>query len=160
MNTQERSGKIPTFLLVLLILTSIHTGFGLFDLLTSIGDPPPDDLSGVIEEVIYGSNTDLSQLPDWLMPELMSFVGQLTANYGLINAMELAYFLLLAPAIVLMFNLKRIGYYIYVCTQVFGVAYIPFLYGSNTFSWFMVALFSTTTALFIILYTMNYKHLR
>jgi len=153
------NAKTPTFLMVLLVLSGLNVSFGLFSQLLSIGDAPQEDLIEVVEEAFYNADMDMDEIPTWVMPEIMDFIEHIMQNFGLINAVDLAYYLILLPALFLMYRLKVMGYYIYVATQVAGVVFIPFLYGFNTISWLMVGTFSFTALLFIVLYTLNIKHL-
>lgn len=159
MQENENKPKVPNFLMFLLVLTSLNVLFGLMGQVFSIGDAPPEDLAEVVEDAIYSANVDIDDIPDWVMTDLWDLLANITANYGLINAIDLAYYLILLPAVFLMFRLKLIGYYLYVATQVAGVAYLPFVYGFNGITWIMVAMYTFTALLFIVLYTLNKKHL-
>ncbi len=145
--------------MVLLVLSGLNVSFGLFSQLMAIGDSPPDDLIEIVEDALYSANLDMEDVPVWVMPDIMDLMEHVMQNFGLINAVDLAYYLILLPALFLMYRLRLLGYYIYVVTQVVGVACIPFLYGYNTISWIMVGTFAFTALLFIILYTVNRKHL-
>lgn len=155
----ENKSKIPNFLMFLLVLTSVNVVFVLFGQVLSIGDAPPTDLAEVVEDALYNADVNLDDIPNWIMNDLWDFLANVSANYGLINAIDMAYYLILVPAVIMMFKLRLTGYYIYVVTQVVGVAYIPLAYGFNAISWMMVGMYAFTALLFIVLYTLNKKHL-
>jgi hypothetical protein len=120
-NVQQTTQR-PTFLTVLCILTFIGSGLGiLLNLLGIFGIGALSSLAST-----YGAPADAGVMKPILM--LIFSAGSL---YGAI----------------LMWNLKKMGFYLYVAAQVLLVAF--------GFTW--IGLFFA--ALFIVLYVLNFKHL-
>ncbi len=130
---KPQEGSRPTFLTVLCILTFI--GSGLTALLLLLGLVAAGAASGV-----------LSSIPG------MSDIGGLGTGYFLI---VLALALASLYGAIMMWQLKKMGFYLYSGANVIALI-VPIFMASSDFSvWGLVF-----TALFIILYGLNLKHLK
>ena len=156
-NQEER--RIPQFLSILLTLSLVNALAALFFLTTSIGDDPTQTIELLIERVNEQIDAQPEQAPEWVRIDILDFTDNYLANYRIHRALDTAYYLVLLPSLLLMFRKRITGYYLYVVTQVVGVLYLPFMYGNNAYAWFMFVMFGLTAALFIVLYSMNKKHL-
>jgi len=125
-NEQTTTNQRPTFLTVLCILTFIGSGLGvLFSLLGVLG------VGATGSFLSSYTGTTVSASSGMLKPILILLFSA-ASIYGAL----------------MMWNLKRIGFYIYVAAQILIVAF--------GFTW--VGLFFSV--LFIFLYGLNLKHLQ
>ncbi len=123
-NVQATANQRPGFLTVLCILTFIGSGLGvLFNLLGIFGIGA---LSGFLAK--YGGTS----LDAGILKPVLMLVFSAASLYGAI----------------LMWKLKKVGFYLYVAAQVLIVA----------FGWSIMAL--VFALLFVILYGLNLKHLQ
>ncbi|MFA8433567.1 MAG: hypothetical protein ACEPOZ_03525 [Marinifilaceae bacterium] len=157
--SQNLPAKRPTFLTVLCILTFIWSGLKII---------------GNFINLIFSSfrnNFDLSFFDDILTDIDDEFAYQIVENafevlqraidHGFAIALSnlLLYGLNLTGAI-LMFQLNRKGFYLYVAAQVLLLAVTPVFVGWNFLSAFSVFWGGMFAVLFIVLYSLNLKHMR
>lgn len=123
----------PTFLTVLCILSFIGSGLS--------------SLMFLIALVAAGA----------IMEFMSSFPGmsELSATAG--SGYFLVYLVLALGSLfgaILMWNLKKIGYYLYVAANVI-VIFVPVMFSAGGIGWFGLVI----TVVFIILYGLNFKHM-
>ena len=159
---EEQQNKLqrPTFLLVLCILTFIGSGWGTLSNLFSVFTAGLTDSSMQMEH--YSSmlkGGDSAVLSDILS----STMASLQATF--VHAKEIAVINLVLSVIsllgaILMFQLRRIGFYFYTAAQILMLFVLPYFAGFN----FMVLagmLFSAIFAvIFIVMYALNLKYMR
>ena len=148
----------PTFLTVLCILTFIGSGMNIMGSMFQLA------FSSFIKDVdISTVNVSLNnlsgELPQQIIENLLDIVESFVAN-GTIVAMAnlLLYSMSLAGAI-LMFQMKKTGFYIYSVAQIALLLVAPLLLCWNFFIAFGLIINASFAILFIILYFINYKHL-
>ena len=156
--------KRPTFLTVLCILTFIGSGWGvlsqLFSLLfTNLVDviAQTEQLNTMMDNMESGAGTSflsgiLSSSQEVMQATMMH--AKSIAVIGLVLS------LLSLCGAILMFSLRRIGFYIYTVAQLLLLFVVPYFAG---FSMIVVMgmLFSALfTVVFIILYALNLKAMR
>jgi len=117
--------KRPAFLTVLCILTFIGSGLVLLGGLLVI-------LAGAALSEFFASIPGMTQATGNIMPLIISVVFSAVSLFGAI----------------MMWQLKKLGFYIYVAAQVIMVA----------FSFSVMGLIFTL--LFIVLYFLNFKHMK
>ena len=137
--TQATRAKRPTFLTVLCILTFIGSGWGvlgsIFNFFTA--------------DVING---------DLYMETYNSMVGDIESDpYGLTQSIVDHISLLGA---ILMFNLRRIGFFLYTAAQILMLFVMPYFAGFGFLTLVQMTLSGIVTLAFIIMYAVNLKHMR
>ena len=158
---EEQQNKLqrPTFLLVLCILTFIGSGWGTLSNLFSVFTAGLTDSSMQMEHYSSMLNGDSAVLSDILS----STMASLQATF--VHAKEIAVINLVLSVIsllgaILMFQLRRIGFYFYTAAQILMLFVLPYFAGFN----FMVLagmLFSAIFAvIFIVMYALNLKYMR
>ena len=153
---EEQQNKLqrPTFLLVLCILTFIGSGWGTLS-----------NLFSVFTAGLTNSSMQMEHYSSMLngMDILSSTMASLQATF--VHAKEIAVINLVLSVIsllgaILMFQLRRIGFYFYTAAQILMLFVLPYFAGFN----FMVLagmLFSAIFAvIFIVMYALNLKYMR
>ena len=156
--------KRPDFLTVICILTFIGSGFGIInnvtnylnaDVLTEMGKQAIDQNR---EKVDSESSGEGKKLADQMMSgaSAMMDTKKLKQNYLLT---VLSNIMTLAGAL-LMFRLRKSGYWLYVAGIVVLVATPLVIFGTeNLLSMSITMLFAAIGILFIILYSLQLRHL-
>ena len=156
--------KRPTFLTVLCILTFIGSGWGVLSQLFSLLFTNLVDVSAQTEQL----NTMMDNMESGAGTSFLS--GILSSSQEVMQAtmmhaksiavISLVLSLLSLCGAILMFSLRRIGFYIYTVAQLLLLFVVPYFAG---FSMLVVMgmLFSALfTVVFIILYALNLKAMR
>ena len=156
--------KRPTFLTVLCILTFIGSGWGVLSQLFSLLFTNLVDVSAQTEQL----NTMMDNMESGAGTSFLS--GILSSSQEVMQAtmmhaksiavISLVLSLLSLCGAILMFSLRRIGFYIYTVAQLLLLFVVPYFAG---FSMIVVMgmLFSAVfTVVFIILYALNLKAMR
>lgn len=157
----HNDGKVPGFLLTLLVLTSINVVYNIYKTLRELFVSAESTAS--IEAEFYSSisesGVDTNELPAWVMEGFMDFIEKYASNAVMIRITDLVYYILLGVSVFLMFRLKLVGFYLYVVVNILGVLIAPVLYGFNFMGIGAAILFAIVSAIFIALYSANRKHL-
>lgn len=156
------TGKLqrPTFLTVLCILTFISTGWGILSGLFSLftknlfnGDMQMDQFNSM-----NGDNYSpfISQLIGSTMEML-----QASVIYGTqINLCNLVLAIITLIGAIQMYNLKRLGFYLYVAAQVLMLFIWPYFAGFSMIVVMSMTVSALFTTIFIILYALNFKYMK
>ena len=156
--------KRPTFLTVLCILTFIGSGWGvlsqLFSLLfTNLVDvsAQTEQLNSMMDNMESGAGTSFLS---GILSSSQEVMQATMMHAKSIAVISLVLSLLSLCGAILMFSLRRIGFYIYTVAQLLLLFVVPYFAG---FSMIVVMgmLFSALfTVVFIILYALNLKAMR
>lgn len=156
--------KRPTFLTVLCILTFIGSGWGVLSQLFSLLFTNLVDMSAQTEQFNAVMDNMESEAGTSFLSGILNSsqeVMQATMMHAKsIAVISLVLSLLSLCGAILMFSLRRIGFYIYVVAQLLLLFVVPYFAG---FSMIVVMgmLFSALfTIVFIILYALNLKAMR
>ena len=148
----------PTLLTVLCILSFIGSGFGVLANLTAIIAAPVLDF---FQDSTF--NATFSQLGDnagdEFIKQALDMALLVMDNFLAIVLSKFILYVLSLVGAIMMFQMKKIGFYLYIVAQV-GFLFIgPFFLGWNIIvgsAMFFSAFFSV---LFIALYSINLKHM-
>ena len=156
---EEQQNKLqrPTFLLVLCILTFIGSGWGTLSNLFSVFTAGLTDSSMQMEH--YSSMLNgMDQGGDSavLSDILSSTMASLQATF--VHAKEIAVINLVLSVIsllgaILMFQLRRIGFYFYTAAQILMLFVLPYFAGFN----FMVLAGMLFSAIFAVIFISNWR---
>jgi len=161
---RQNEPQRPTFLLVLCILTFIGSGWGTLSNLFSVFTAGLTDSSMQME--YYSSMlSDMDQgAGSVVLSDLVSsmMVG-LQATF--VHAREIAVISLVLSVIsllgaILMFQLRRFGFYLYTAAQILALFVWPYFAGFSLYALMMMFFPGLLSLVFIILYAMNLKHMR
>lgn len=157
----SNSGQAPTFLKVLIALTSVNVVFSLYQSFKDlfVGAESAASIEAKVYQSISDSGMDMNDVPNWVMTGLMEFVERYANNAVTLRITDIAYYVLLGVAAGLMYKLSMKGYYLYVVVNILGVLIVPFLFGFNFVSYTLMFFYAIVAVVFIALYSANRKHL-
>ena len=146
--TQATRAKRPTFLTVLCILTFIGSGWGvlgsIFNFFTA------DVMNGDLYMETYNSMVgDIESDPYGLTQSIVDQLSTSLAHGKEIATMNLVLSLISLLGAILMFNLRRIGFFLYTAAAGFGFLTLV-----------QMTLSGIVTLAFVIMYAVNLKHMR
>jgi len=151
--------KTPRFLTLLCILSLAS---GIFAIKSSVGSLFFND--HLNEDAAYNLNYEINgDTPDFIQYTINSLVDfwlMQNENAVVINASTLLLTLISIVGVILMYRLNRKGFALYTIANLLGVI-IPFFYFlDNTIGQLFVAGQFFVTALFILMYASQLKHMR
>lgn len=162
METQPQIKDRPTFLTIVCILSFIGLGLSIFNkfisLITikSIEYFQPLIKEGFDEAISSGGLTyNMEVFFTRIQTDLFDYFDHLPAILG----MGLAFAILALIGVVLMWQMKRLGFYMYVAGRLLVVFSHIMICGGNFFAAIVSASDGFFVAVFIVLYAMNFKHL-
>jgi flagellar biogenesis protein FliO len=139
----------PTFLTVLCILSFIGVGIVVISSLVGL-------LAGKAGSMIMEAAESVEGMQD--IPE-MEPVSNAVRYASTLSAINLICALIVLVGVIMMWNLKKLGYYIYVPAEIAPVIFGFILIGGGMFGGLFAALSAIFPILFIILYGLNVKHM-
>jgi len=161
----SRPKKRPDFLTVICILTFIGSGFGIInslinylnaDVLTEMGQQAIDQTKAKVDAESSGEG---KKLADEMMSGASAMMDKKKMKQNYLLAV-LSNIMTLAGAL-LMFKLRKTGYWLYVAGIVVFVATPILIFGtSNLLNIGITLLFGAIGIIFIILYSLQLKHLQ
>lgn len=156
----ETEGR-PSFLTVLIVLTWIAVAGGVIGSALSLintgttADQMEQSMSA------FDSFPDDNPLLNAYIKDARVFYEVTLANMAPINLSNLVIYLIEGFAALLMFNLRKIGYWIYLACQLgFLLMYFVFYPSDNIMTTVTLVFSIFTSLLFGILYGVNVKHLK
>ena len=156
--TQATRAKRPTFLTVLCILTFIGSGWGvlgsIFNFFTA------DVINGDLYMETYNSMVgDIEPDPYGLTQSIVDQLSTSLAHGKEIATMNLVLSLISLLGAILMFNLRRIGFFLYTAAQILMLFVMPYFAGFSMMTVIGTIGSGFITLIFIILYAVNLKHM-
>jgi hypothetical protein len=153
--TKER----PTFISVLCILSWIYVAITVLSSLNGSLTSQEE-----VEAQLEVSRAQIEESPmasNEMMQEIMDFSEDSLENAKTMNLMTLVLMLVEGLAVFMMFKLNKIGFWIYLATNlilIIGTAYmVPW---PNIMSTMTIGFTGLITAVFLILYGVNLKHMK
>ncbi len=157
----------PVFLKVLCILTFIGSGYGIIN--SAVTYFKADAISKIFVDVKTKMNADIAKKKNARNPEKINFISNIMNNASVISTPEnirkssignsITYTLCLLGAI-LMWNLRRIGFYIYTLGTIISIILPFYLFGSNFLTNISAGFLSFIGILFVIFYAMNIRSMK
>ena len=161
---QQNRPQRPTFLLVLCILTFIGSGWGVLSNLFSIFTAGM--MNGSLQMEQYSTmmgdmeNSGASSFMSGFLNSSMEVLKATAAHAREIAGMQLVLSIVSLLGAILMFQLRRPGYYLYVAAQILALFVMPYFAGFSTLVVIGMAWSAFISAVFIILYALNLKYMR
>jgi hypothetical protein len=159
---QPNQNARPTLLTVVGILSFIGLGYRILTgLINATLGTATSSIAPFLEEV-FENEADLSDVPESLQGFIEGIFDAVTKLMGHISGIYLTIVLLAIVAllgVILMWKLKKTGFYIYATSRSL-IAFVPFIYiGYNMVSmlWFVSSI--VFGILFIVLYSLNLKEM-
>jgi hypothetical protein len=166
-NTDMKSNeKKPTFLVFLVVLTGINLAFSFYDSISSlIVGPKTEEQMEAQKAAVYDSMAELEGQEGMESLTAMTEKGIRYNEYINYEAFALNYSISLLVAIVglvavlMMIQLKKIGFHIYVVYSLLPTISMYLIVPSELISTFTVLVPILISALFCVLYGLNLKHM-
>lgn len=156
----------PLFLKILCILTFIGSGYGIIN--SAITYFKADDIAKIFTEAKSQVNEDIKR-KNSRNPEKVSFVSKIMNNASEISTPEnlrktsignfITSILSLLGAL-LMWRLRRVGFYVYVLGTIISIILPFYMFGSNLLTNISAGFLGFIGLLFVIFYAMNFKSLK
>ncbi len=148
----------PIFLLVLCVLSALAIISNVFSTISAIMDST--DVTIQIETAMEQIE-DTEGIPESVLEDFKQYTITTINNFKAINTVTLLLYLLEGLAVLMMFNLKKMGYWIYLASQVGFILTIFLFYPSNNFiTSILIGYYFVASGLFAILYGANLKYLK
>ncbi|MBC5620501.1 hypothetical protein [Butyricimonas hominis] len=151
----------PTFLTVLCILTFIGSGWGTVSNLFSLVAFSPEAIVAQIQQITTMTGTEGA--PSWMSSFMGSSIEMLqtTIKHAIpIYSLLTLFALMSLSGAILMFNLKRTGFYLYTFAQIAQLFVLPMYSGWNMVVMASMIVSGFFALLFIILYGVNLSKMR
>jgi len=151
----------PDFLTTLIVLTWITVGFTVLGSISSFTTNSSsldqmDEAMAVFEDVPTDSEFSVKIITD-----AKNYFQATIENIQSINLVNLILYLIEGFAALLMFNLNKNGYWLYLLCQIGFIAAAYSFFPSNNFMTSLIIGYNLfTSTLFLILYGVNLKHLK
>ena len=160
---QQNKFQRPTFLLVLCILTFIGSGWGTLSNLFSVFTAGLTDSSMQMEHYSSMLNSMDQGAGSAVFSDILnSTMASLQATF--VHAKEIAVVSLVLSVIsllgaILMFQLRRLGFYLYTAAQILALFVLPYFAGFSMYVLIVMFFSGLISLLFIILYAVNLKYM-
>lgn len=160
---EEQPNKIqrPAFLLVLCILTFIGSGWSVLSNLFSLFTA--DMINTTVQMEQYSNmlgnmeNESASAFMSGFLNSSMEVLQATAAHAHEIAIMQLVLSLISLIGAILMFQLRRSGFYLYVAAQILALFILPYFAGFSTLVVIGLLWSALISAIFIVLYALNLK---
>lgn len=153
----------PTFLTVLCILTFIGSGWSilsdLFRLFLSGTNNSVEihQYTSMVEKI---SGQESSPFMAGFMNTMMDFIRLVTSHAREMAVIDLVLSLISLLGAILMFQLRRFGFYFYTTAQILMIFILPYFAGFTPIVIFSMAFPAIVTIAFIVMYGVNIKYLK
>lgn len=157
----------PVFLKVLCLLTFIGSGYGIIN--SAVTYFKANDISNIVIEAKTKMYEDLNKKKKAKDPESVNIISKVMNNVSVISTPEnlrktaigniITSILCLLGAF-LMWNLRRMGFYIYTLGTIISIVIPFYLFGNNFLTTISAGFASFIGILFVIFYAMNIKSMK
>jgi len=152
--------KRPEFLTVLCILSFAGLGIRILrSIADSVGGMVTSAFSPIYNEVINDLKTDMNDVP-FPVENLLASVQKLLDHITTFGLMRLSMSVIALIGVILMWNLKKEGFYIYAVFRILILLIPVIILGFNLFSMMMISSGIVFAILFIVLYSLNLKAMK
>lgn len=162
---QDNKPQRSTFLLVLCILTFIGSGWGILSSLFSLftaglmdGNMQMDQISSTMNHM-EGSEGFASIFSNFMSSSMEML--QVTMMYAReIALMQMVLYVISLLGAILMFQLRRVGFYLYVAAQILLLFVLPYFAGFSTLVVVSMLFGAFWACSFILMYALNLKYMK
>lgn len=154
--------KRPTALLVFCILSWFAMGLELQSTVSSLitGPMSDEEVRTLTLTMLEGQNAEAIELMGWFFEEIILFFDIVTENFLFLNLSYLFIDLLGVVAVFLMFNMKRVGYPLYIAYSVLAVFLMSYLFSGLSMGIAAIIFSSVISVVFILLYGSQLKRMK
>ncbi|HZH86990.1 MAG TPA: hypothetical protein VFD77_06720 [Brumimicrobium sp.] len=166
-STEEQQRKRPAFLIVLIVLSGIYIAISLFGVTRSLMSGPLSE--EVLEEelsVLYASAAELQsngageQLGQMIETVIQNAVYINNEAFYSTNILTLLTLIVGIASLFLMFNLKKIGFHIYIAYSLLPIITMYIITPMELILTFSIVISVIMAAVFALLYGLNLKHMK
>jgi hypothetical protein len=162
-NSLTIENERPTFLTVLCIITFVISGFFLFystfQLATYSEVEQRETIELMVEQMEETATNETAEIMGDMTTSMQLMAEEDIENHTLFSSLLLISILLSLFGAFMMFNMKKIGFHLYLGSKIIGLIPLMFYTLSGLIVGYYV-LFGFFTLAFVIMYATNLKHLK
>jgi hypothetical protein len=160
MEVQESDHKRPDFLTVVCILSFVGLGWRIFrSLMDAVAGTFISNFSFVLDDVVQDLEAEGDPATGFAA-DIVASVQKLLEHISIIALMVILFSIMALIGVILIWNLKKAGFYIYTVFRILILLTPVIVIGLNIISLSMVAAGTVFAALFITLYGIHLKYLK
>ena len=152
--------KRSAFLTVLCILTFIGSGWGILSNLMGLFTVGLQNSAMEIQQLYQSSGSSGSGFLKAWMNSSMDLMQVTALHATAINLSGLFLSLFSLIGAIFMFNLRKVGFYIYSAAQILALFVLPYYAGFSMIVWVSFLTSGFFVLLFIVLYAVNYRQMK
>lgn len=148
---KEKRGKT---ILVFCVLSWIYIGYNILQLGIGMAAGPMSeaDIRQAKIEMLENQPPEAIEMLGWVFEELGVILETRSENFAVLNAIELLSLLIGALAVLLMFNLKKVGFHLYIIYSIIPIASATYFMGGTTLGVAGVAFIAIVSLVFVLIY--------
>jgi hypothetical protein len=162
--TSQSANKRPELLTIICILSFIGLGLGIFNGFTGlVFSSVSDSIIPLIEdasEQVSLEMTDVPESTEKFVQEMFDIIIQALDDIAILSLLILLTQGLALSGVIMMWNLKKTGFYIYVAGKVIYLLIPVSVLGFNVITAMVISSNSFFVAIFIVLYAIHFKYLK
>lgn len=151
----------PTALIVFGILSWISLGIGLIGVVSNAltGAPTDEDIRQQEIEMLSQLTPEMVLESGWVVTETIDFLKITQDKFGILTAVTFIQVVVGLIAVIMMFKLRKIGFHLYIVYSLITLGYWILFFGHNTLGFIMAVISGVVSAIFVLLYASQLKHM-
>jgi hypothetical protein len=151
----------PTALIVFGILSWISLGIGLIGVVSNAltGAPTDEDIRQQEIEMLSQLTPEMVAESGWVVTETIDFLKITQDKFGILTAVTFIQVVVGLIAVIMMFKLRKIGFHLYIVYSLITLGYWILFFGHNTLGFIMAVISGVVSAIFVLLYASQLKHM-
>jgi len=153
-------GKVrPNGLTALCILSWVWMAFSLLSVVTELntGRLTEADIREQKIVILESQTPETIEMMPWVVEESIEMLYISRDNFSTMMIINFVALIIGLIGVFLMFQLRKIGFYMYIGYSIISIAYWLYYFSGMTFGWIIISTTAIFSALFIILYGTQLK---
>jgi len=153
-------GKVrPNGLTALCILSWVWMAFSLLSVVTELntGRLTEADIREQKIVILESQTPETIEMMPWVVEESIEMLYISRDNFSTMMIINFVALIIGLIGVFLMFQLRKIGFYMYIGYSIISIAYWLYYFSGMTFGWIIISTTAIFSALFIILYGTQIK---
>jgi len=153
-------GKVrPNGLTALCILSWVWMAFSLPSVVTELntGRVTEADIREQKHVILESQTPETIEMMPWVVEESIEMLYISRDNFSTMMIINFVALIIGLIGVFLMFQLRKIGFYMYIGYSIISIAYWLYYFNGMTFGWIIISTTAIFSALFIILYGTQLK---
>ncbi|MDG1913377.1 MAG: hypothetical protein P8I55_02165 [Crocinitomix sp.] len=153
-------GKVrPNGLTALCILSWVWMAFSLLSVVTELntGRLTEADIREQKIVILESQTPETIEMMPWVVEESIEMLCISRDNFSTMMIINFVALIIGLIGVFLMFQLRKIGFYMYIGYSIISIAYWLYYFSGMTFGWIIISTTAIFSALFIILYGTQLK---